>query len=541
MSTLGSLTIRLIGDNSQFNKTIAQTQKQLNASTKGLQTIAKSMTTVGDSMVKGITVPLIAIGAGLLKIGKDFDDAYDKIRVGTGKTGKEFKGLQKDFKEVAKVAASSFADISTAITGYSQKLGLSGKPLQTLSTQVLNLSRLTKTDLNVNIDTSAKLFNNWKISTENQSKTLDLLYRASQQTGIGIDKLMGSVAESGTILRGMGYSLETSIALVAQFDKEGLNLGTTLAGMKKALVTMAKEGFTDPQEVLAVYVEKIKGAKDNIEATGIAAELFGARGGAAMAIAIREGRLNLDELVESLKTGKDSINDAANATDDWKEKLILLKNNISIALEPLATKVFDAIGRAVEGVTPKIEALAKWFGNLTPEMQDSIIQWSAIIAIIPIFISGIGRAATGIIKFRNAVLTMNAGLASFAIGGSGMAKVLVTIADSVQKFGAQGIPAFELFFEQIGLFKSAAGELQHIVHQMTGVKLQNWFWIPGKEGAAANQEIMDMTDNIQNLAMTISTQSPEAQAKAMALFTSYKEGTITLKEFEKGLAGVSWH
>jgi len=438
------MSVRITGDISDFNKNIANLQKQLNASTKGLQTIARNMTTVGDSMVKGITLPIIAIGAGLLKLGKDFDDAYDRIRVDTGATGKALDGLKDDFRAIAKVAPSSFKDISTAVAYFNTTLGLTDKPLQNLSVQVLNLSRITKTDLNTNVQNAAKLFNNWKIATEDQSKTLDFLFRASQQTGISIDKLMSEVTSTGPILRGMGFDIETTTALVAGFSKEGIDMGAVTMGMKKALVTMAKEGMSDPQEVLAMYIEKIKGAKDNIEATGIAAELFGARGGAAMAMAIREGRLNLDDLIESLKTGTDTINDASAATMDWKEKLILLRNNIGVALEPLAMKVFDALGKGIDKVTPKIEALAKWFGNLSPIMQDNFIKWGLIAAIIPVVISGVGRATTGFIKFRNAILLLNtamltspAVLISAAIAQLGIQAVTYTDAIKKAKEGTQ--------------------------------------------------------------------------------------------------------
>lgn len=419
MATLGALSIKITGDLTQFNKDIASVSKTLNKQTAGLSTVARSMTTVGDSMVKGITLPILAVGAGLLKLGEQFDAAYDTIRVGTGKTGAALESLNNDFRAVAKVAPSAFADIGTAISGYSQKLGLSGKPLQDLSTQILNLSRLTKTDLNTNIDQSAKLFNNWKIATANQSKTLDMMYKASTLTGIGVDKLMTEVTSSGPILRAMGYDLETSTALIASFDKAGVDVGTTIAGMKKALVTMAKEGMGNPQEILATYIDRIKNAGSSIEATGIAAELFGARGGAAMAASIREGRLNLDDLVASLGDSTNAISEASKATMDWQEKLVLLKGNLALAVEPLASKVFESLGRMIEGVTPKIESLAKSFGNLTPEMQDSVIAWGILTAGAPLLISALGRTLTGVIALRNGIALLNA----VTVGG-GLGKLL---------------------------------------------------------------------------------------------------------------------
>ena len=190
---IGSMSVKLTADISQFNKDIASVQKTLNTQTKGLQTVARSFTTVGDSMTKGITLPIIAMGAALLKIGNDFDDAYDKIRVGTGKTGKELEGLKTDFREIAKVAPSSFKDIGTVVADLNTRLGLTGKPLQEMSIQLLNFARITKTDINTLIPATTRVFGDWSIATDKQGKAMDTLFKVSQTTGIGVDRLLERV------------------------------------------------------------------------------------------------------------------------------------------------------------------------------------------------------------------------------------------------------------------------------------------------------------------------------------------------------------
>ena len=515
MSNVGKLVISIVGDNREFNKAIAQTQKELNASTKGLQTVARSMTTVGDSMTKSITLPILAVGAGLLKLGTDFDNAYDRIRIGTGKTGKELEELQKDFKAVGKVAPSSFNDISIAVAGFNQKLGLTGKPLQTISTQILNLSRLTKTDLNTNVENAAKLFNNWNIAVKDQSKTLDLMFRASQQTGIGVDKLMDSVTQFGPILRGMGFDLETTTALVAQFDKEGIDMSAVTMGMKIALKNMAQEGFTDPQEVLGIYIERIKTAKTDIEAVGIAAELFGARGGPAMAMAIREGRLNLDDLIASLKTGKDTINDAANATDDWTEKLTLLKNNLGMALEPLATRLFEGLGKLVIKVTPQIEELIKKFGDLSPEMQNFLLQWGGIIAISGPALLFLGNAAKSIIALTNAVILLNAAVAGGLLGK------LITF-----------LPQVAL---ALGLIKlqtdSSAEAFKGFEEVQTALKSPMYLF------GTASEDVRIQMQMLQDTMKVTSAEGAEyLRQKMIALSNDFLTGKITAEDLAYGLS-----
>jgi len=58
---------------------------------------AAKIAAVGFAAVGGAA---IAVGKIALDVGMKFDDAFDTIRIGTGKTGKDLEGLQKDFKDV---------------------------------------------------------------------------------------------------------------------------------------------------------------------------------------------------------------------------------------------------------------------------------------------------------------------------------------------------------------------------------------------------------------------------------------------------------
>ena len=137
---------------------------QLAAFDRQLSTVGKSSAATGVSMGKftkgaaaagagiaAVGVAAAVVGKQLFDLGKEFDDAYDTIRVRTGATGKELEKLKRDFRGVAQTVPDDFQTIGEAIGGLNQRLGATGKPLRQLSTQMLNLSRLTGTDLDANI------------------------------------------------------------------------------------------------------------------------------------------------------------------------------------------------------------------------------------------------------------------------------------------------------------------------------------------------------------------------------------------------------
>ncbi len=305
---------------------------------------------LGKAGVAGLGIvagAAVGTGTALYRIGEAFDDANDTIRVGTGATGKRLKGLEQVFKNVVKGVPTDFEHASDAVTQINQRLGLTGKPLTKISKQFLELSRLTKTDLSTNIESVTRLFGDWGIQTGKQSGKLDELFRASQKTGVPVSKLSEIMTKFGGPLRQLGFNFDQAAAMAGKFEKEGVNTSLVLGSMRIALGKMAKDGEA-PVETLRRVVGEIKNAGSAGEANRKALELFGARAGPDMAAAIREGRFELGNLEKAIKGGGDSIGKASRDTRDLSEKLQVLKNKALVALEPVATRVFNAVGKGLD-------------------------------------------------------------------------------------------------------------------------------------------------------------------------------------------------
>ena len=353
----------------------------------------EKMKAVGDTMTKYVTVPLVAAGAGAVAMGKTFDDAYDKIRIGTGATGKALEGLNEDFRRVAKQVPSSFDDIGTAIADYNTRLGISGKALEDLSVQTLNLARITESDLGKTIEETSQSFKAFNVPVEEYSESLDYIFKVSQSTGIAIDRLESNLVKFAPALKQMGFDFKESAALMGFFDKAGVEVEQAMTGLNKALVNMAKKGVTDANEALQKLFEEIKNAPSDIKATELAIEVFGSKAGPLMASAIREGKLEYEALVKELLDSKETINDVAAETDDWAEGLAKLKNNVLIATEPIATTLFDALNSLVpllERAVPSLQKLAEGFASMPQGVQVAIVALAGVAALLGPLLQGIG-------------------------------------------------------------------------------------------------------------------------------------------------------
>lgn len=311
-------------------------------------------TLLGGAVVAGAA-------AGLFKLGASFQGAFKTIRVETGQTGDALKGLEDSFKKVLSVRPDSMNDVALSIAKLNQGLGLTGKPLEELSAQVLRLSGITKTDLGTNLTSVTTLMNSWGISAENQGAKLDELFRASQATGVSVADLAGTMASAGPVLKTAGLSFEQSAALLGLLGKSGISTSAIMAPLSKAIATAAKEGKT-AGDVFKDTFDAIRNAPDATSAAGAAIEVFGARAGPRLAGLIREGKLSYDELAATIASGTDTIAKAGSETSTLAGKFGILRNKVLVAIEPLATGFYNAInnlaGKALPIIGTAIEKVA---------------------------------------------------------------------------------------------------------------------------------------------------------------------------------------
>ena len=325
------------------------------ATTEKLSTTTKAMGAVGAGILAGAG----AVGVGLYQIGSSFDEAFDAIRTGTGATGPALDQLKNDMKAVASAVPASFADAGAAVTGFNQKLGLTGQPLQLLSQQALELSRITGTELAGNVESITNVMQNFGVSAGDQSGKLDLLFRASQASGVSVADLSAQMSGAGVVLREVGLDFDQSAAFLATLGKAGIDASDVMPALSKTLATAAKQG-KDATTVFNDTFNAIKNAPNDVDAAGVALDVFGAKAGPKFAAMIREGKLSYQDMLTAMQGGSETILGAGADTQDFGEKLTLLKNRVFVALEPVATGVFNAIGDAMDRIGPIVEDLTNF-------------------------------------------------------------------------------------------------------------------------------------------------------------------------------------
>src|SRR5262245_15061879 len=421
MATIGTINILLTASTTGFeqglNKAVAQTKA-----------FGRDLEDFGKTASAAITVPLAAAATAAAASAIKIDEALDTVRSRTGAMGEDMERLSGDFRQVFGAGPNSIDEVADAMPGLNQRLGLTGEALQEMATQMLNLARLTGTEVGPLIDSTTKLFASFGIEAEKQAGSLDFLYKASQQSGVGIQRLADLVTQFGPAMRSFGMSFEESTATIAAFERSGVNTEKVMAAMNKALATFAKEGVTDVGAALRGTIEQIKNAATQSEATAAAMKVFGAKAGPELAEAIRAGRLEITQLIEKIQESPDTINRAAKETMSFGEQVDLMRHKVMEALEPIGVRLLDAFEKMLPTIIKVIDQVAKmgeWFANLGPQAQTFGLAIAGIAAAIGPVLIAVGSITKGF-----------AGLAGIIGGAGGITALATTLAPVLIALGA---------------------------------------------------------------------------------------------------------
>jgi len=568
LGKLGEAFVLLRADGSTLNADLKKQKKDLE---KELSSWESSFKSIGKGLSVAVTPAILAMGAAAIKAGADLDDALDTIRIKTGESGEAAKGLEESFKKVFSNVPSSAQEVADALSVIHQKTGLTGEGLETLTEKTLTFARITKTDLNTVLESSQNLFANWGVAAKDQGASLDFLFNVSQKTGVGIDQLMGSLTGAGATLREFGFSIEESAALLGQLEKAGIDSEAMLGGLRKAASSFAKEGV-DLKTGLQATVEEIKSLGPGLASTQKALDVFGNKVGTQVADAILKGKLGVKDFYDQLKNSPDTITKAAGETDGFSEKLKVFQNNVTLALEPLGTKLIDIGNKAMPvliGLAKAAGGAADGFSNLPEPVQNVAIGLGGIAAaagpviyVASTILGHVASLATIFSKWQAAILSTTAAMTALTavVVGASLYKVVeaFSLINDLQNQQAQaakdssyaaqqGQQAIQIAMEKTGIKTQSVVEAFQILKVYSAglrgetVQLSDaWFdvgevWKKGADAAAKNKQALSDQKTEQEKAAKAAQNEAQRQRDAAAAKAEATERAKTLREELKKL------
>ena len=368
---------------------------------KSIEKAGDNVTAFGDGMTKAgekATAASAVIGAAAVasyKAWEKTDEGYDTIIKKTGATGEAFEELKQVADNVFTSLPVDMDKVGTAVGEINTRFGSTGDELENLTTAFLKYSEINDSDVNGSVDNVSAAMTAFGVGSDKTGDVLNKLTSISQRTGISVSQLESVLLSQSATFKEMGLSIGESAELLGQFEKNGVDTSTAITSLRKAQQNAAAGGKTLSDE-LQKNITDIKNAKNDTEALQIATELFGKKGAAAMAQAIREDRISLDTLNSTLYDTKDTVNTTFEATLDAPDKLKVAMNQVKLEASELAAVAMEKLTPALKKPTDKIKEITQKFNNLSDNQKTMILKIAGVVAAIGPLLIVIGKLTSGL-------------------------------------------------------------------------------------------------------------------------------------------------
>ena len=366
--------------------------------------VGEKISGVGQKMMPA-TGAVAAVATASVAAFNELDAGYDTIVTKTGATGEALDGLQESMRNLFGSLPIDAETAGIAIGEVNTRFGVTGEELEDLSRQFIQFSEINGTDLNSSIDSVDALMTKFGVDSSQTGEVLGLLTKAGQDTGISMDTLENALNTNGATLKEMGLDLTGSVNLLAQFEANGVDATTALAGLKKAQQNATANGQS-LGDALGETIQKIKDSTDETEALQTATELFGKKGAAEMTQAIREGRLSVEDLTSGLGDYATTVEDTFNATLDPPDQAKVALNNLKIAGAELGETMMATLAPIIDKIVVKLQEFSAWFTNLDESQKQTILVIGAVVAAIGPAVVVIGKVVSGVGSIISAVGTV---------------------------------------------------------------------------------------------------------------------------------------
>lgn len=376
-------------------------QKHYKQTAEGLWATGKSLNSLGKTMTKYVTAPIVAVGALSTKAWKEVDDALDTIATKTGATGKGMKAFEGTFKNLANKVPADLQEIGDAVGEVNTQFGLTGKALEDASEYMIKFAKINGQDITQASIQAKQAMDSYGLEAKDLNKVLDAVTATAQATGQGTDKLFESLTKSAPQLKAMGIGVEQATALLGGLEKSGIDTSKTMSYMSKAQVAFAKNGLS-MNEGLKKLQKELQGAKSETDKVNIASEYFGKRGATFMLDAINRGALDFDSFADAVKNAQGVVGRTFDETQDPIDNFKKLFNGLKMAGADLFNASAGIWGPLLEKAIGKVQKLTDWFTNLSDTQKQNIVKWLGMAAAIGPIILGFSKVffIAGKINYR---------------------------------------------------------------------------------------------------------------------------------------------
>ncbi len=420
--------------------TLSEFTNQSNNAGTRFEALGSSLKTVGSTITTAVSLPLLALGAGAIKVAGDFEAGMSEVSAITGATGNDLAKLENQAKQLGATTKFSARDAAEGMK-YFGMAGYDTNQIMSALPATLNLAAAGGTDLGIACDIVSDAMTGLGMSANETTKFTDIMAATITNSNTSVELMGETLKYVGPVAGTLGIEmsdLSVAIGLMGNSGIKGSQAGTALrAGLtnlvkptKEMKVAMEKYGVElvkneDGSVNLMGTMENLRstlGGLDQATQAQAISTIFGKEAMSGWAAIVNASEGDFNKLSEAITNSEGKASDMAKTMqDNLKGSIDNMKSAFEGLLITIGQRLIPIFQNLVEGITN----VFTWFNNLNPAIQNVIIGVGGFLAVLGPLLLIVGNVIIFIVKLSTSIGAL---VTFFSAGGAGAAALSSAIA-----------------------------------------------------------------------------------------------------------------
>ena len=405
---------------------------KMNKFSNNLRAAGNRMKSVGASLTRYVTLPLLAAGAASIKMGSDFDESMTKIKTLVGIASDEVDRMGVSAKQMARETGIASKDAAEALF-FITSAGIKGATAMEVLESSLKASAAGLGDTKVVADLATSAMNAYGSEILSAAEATDVMLAAVREGKLAPEELAQSMGRTLPIASAMGVEFNEVAAAFAALSRTGTGAAeaaTQIRGIFSSLLKPTKEA----EEALTSMGLSSEGLRENLADKGLLSTLDilkdkfeGNEDAAALVFGnIRALSGVLDLVGANADTTREIFNKMNNTLGDTDRAFEKVQKSASFKLKKSINDIkevfVDLGGVLLPVVIPMLKKLAGFikdlssqFSKLDESSKNMVLAIGGIVLVLPPLISLLGVLFTAFAALSSPIGLVVAGIVAIGV------------------------------------------------------------------------------------------------------------------------------
>jgi len=384
----------------------------LSGLTRGLKIASSKMRrfgsqakSLGTTLSRGISAPLIGLGALSVKTFSGFEAEMSKVKAVSGATADQFNRLEAQAKKLGSTTTFTATEVAGLQTEFA-KLGFTANEIDKVTESTLYLAQAGGAELARAAEVAGATLRAFGLEATETSRVTDVMAKSFATSSLDMESFAEAMKTTAPIAKATGVSLEEASAMLGALANNGIKGSIAGTALKKILSELHQEGKPMRQTFRELARQNLNLAQAN--------DLVGERAkGALMILTQQMG--TVDELTESYNNAQGA---AAGMAAEMMDNTAGAFKELQSATEGALIELGDAITNnkifkdVLKGLTRTMGTITEAISKMSDAELYNKVVLGALLAMVPLVIAAVGSLT---IAFGS--LTAAMGPVSLALAG----------------------------------------------------------------------------------------------------------------------------